>query len=622
MIRRARAARSRGTMHCTMANRPSPPPPASPGDPARAIAVAVLAGFDKHYALFRDCARAAKRHFEAGHFLAIGHVARDRIDFYDRRVAETVERLRREFAGSGVEGDGAEALWSRVRTHYVALLAEHRQPECAETFFNSISCKLLDRDYFHNRAMFVRPAVATEYLDADEPAYRSYYPRERGLRTALIDLILDFRLERRFADFRGDLANVLAAFRRKLPRPFALDGNFQIQVLSSLFFRNRSAYIVGRIVNGAHVHPFAVSIRHAGGELYVDALLADPIELALLFSANRAYFLVDMEVPSATVEFLRAILPDKTAAELYTIVGLQKHGKTLFFRDFLAHLRHSTDRFVDAPGIRGLVMAVFTLPSYPYVFKLIRDRIAVSKDTDRARVKQKYALVKHHDRAGRMTDILEYSDVTLPRDRFAPALLDELLAVAPSQVAVEGDWVVIRHLYIERRLTPLNMVLESADDAMREHVLREYGLAIRELAAVNIFAGDLLFKNFGLTRYGRVVFYDYDEIEYTIDCAFRAIPPPPPGHDETSGEVWYRVGPRDVFPEEFATFLLTDPRNRTLFLRHHADLLDAAWWERTQAAIRASGPAEVLSYPERARFAKPGAGTPSTRQKKKRQAEA
>ena len=575
-------------------------------DAAEAIAAALVAGFDKHYALFRECARAAKRHFESGHFLAIGHVARDRIDFYDRRVVETAERLRREFAADAVEGPGAESLWARVRRHYVVMLAEHRQPECAETFFNSVSCKLLDRDYFHNRAMFVRPGVATEYLDADLPAYRSYYPRERGLRTALIDLVLDFRLEPRFADFRRDLANVLAAFRSRLPRPFALEANFQIQVLSSLFFRNQSAYIVGRIVNGAHTHAFAVPIRHAaGGGLYVDALLADPVELALLFSANRAYFLVDMEVPSATVEFLRAILPDKTAAELYTIVGLQKHGKTLFFRDFLQHLRHSTDRFVNAPGIRGLVMAVFTLPSYPYVFKLIKDRIAASKDTDRARVTQKYALVKHHDRAGRMTDILEYSDVTLPLARFAPGLVEELVALAPSQVAVEGDWVVIRHVYIERRLTPLNLVLDGADDQAREHAIAEYGTAIRELAAVNIFAGDLLFKNFGQTRYGRIVFYDYDEIEYMTDCTFRTIPPPPPGHDEMSGEVWYRVGPRDVFPEEFATFLLTDPRNREAFLRHHADLLDARWWQRTQAAIRASGPAEVLSYPDRVRFAAP-----------------
>src|SRR5581483_4794714 len=269
------------------------------------------------------------------------------------------------------------------------------------------SCRMLHRAYYNNRFLFVRPAAATEYLDAETPAYRSYYPRRKGVRATLIDLVLDFRLERRFADFRRDLRNVLAAVRKRLPRPFVPDVNLQIQVLSGLFFRNQTAYGVGRIVNGAHVWPFAVAIKHdADSRLYVDALLLDPLELALLFSANRAYFLVDMEVPSACVEFLRTLVPDKTAAELYTMVGLQKHGKTLFFRDFLHHLKHSTDRFTVAPGIKGLVMTVFTLPSYPYVFKVIRDRIAASKDTDRAEVKQKYALVKHHDRAGRMTDIL------------------------------------------------------------------------------------------------------------------------------------------------------------------------------------------------------------------------
>src|SRR4029078_4477683 len=284
------------------------------------------------------------------------------------------------------------------------------------------------------------------------------------------------------------------------------------------------------VVNGNNFYPFAIALKHApDGLLYVDALLLDDVELALLFSATRSYFLVDMEVPSAYIAFLRAMLQDKTAAELYTMVGLQKAGKNLFYLDFLHHLEHSRDRFIIAPGIKGLVMSVFTLPSYPYVFKVIKDRIAVSKDTDRGKVMRKYALVKHHDRAGRMTDILEYSDVPLPRERFAPALLHELCAVARSQVSVEGDWVLIRHVYIERRLTPLNLVLDGADERTREHAVREYGDAIRELAIINIFAGDLLFKNFGVTRYGRVVFYDYDEIEYLADCKFRRIPNPPPG---------------------------------------------------------------------------------------------
>jgi isocitrate dehydrogenase kinase/phosphatase len=577
---------------------------------ARAIARALREGFDRHYALFRDCARAAKRHFETGNWRALRHVAHDRIDYYDQRVLETVDRIEREFRSAGLEGGGADALWERVKLHYIGLLIDHKQPECAETFFNSVSCKILHRTYFHNRFIFVRPTVSTEHIEADPPTYRSYYPLVQGARNALIDIVLDFRLGTRFADFRRDLMHLLAAFRARTPRPYRPEANHQIQVLSTLFYRDQTAYAVGRVVNGMHNAPFAVALKHtADGRLYVDALLMDDIELALLFSANRSYFLVDMEVPSAYVNFLRAMLPDKTASELYTMVGLQKAGKNLFYRDFLHHLAHSRDRFIIAPGIRGLVMSVFTLPSYPYVFKVIKDRIAASKDTTSAKVKQKYALVKHHDRAGRMTDILEYSDVAFPRDRFAPELLEELCLAAPSQVEEDGERIIIRHLYIERRMMPLNIFIASADDAQRVHAVREYGNAIRELATVNIFAGDLLFKNFGVTRYGRVVFYDYDEIEYLVDCHFRRMPPPPPGFDEMAAAVGYPVGPLELFPEEFATFLLTEPRVRETFLAFHRELLDAQWWQDAQALLSRGDLAEVLSYAPEARFAPPNASS-------------
>ena len=581
--------------------RPRPVEASAATEPA-AIAQATLEGFNRHYALFRDCAHAAKSHFEAGNWLAIAHTSQDRIDFYDRRVAETVARLEREFGCDRID----EAHWEAVKRHYIGLLIDHKQPECAETFFNSVSCKILHRTYFHNRCLFVRPAASTEHIDADPPSYRSYYPRQHGLRHALIDIVLDFRLDTRFADFRRDVRNVLSAFRARFPRPLKLEANHQIQVLSSLFFRNRTAYIVGRVINGYHVWPFVVPIKHDGeGRLYFDALLLDLDDIALLFSANRAYFLVDMEVPSAYVKFLHSMVPVRTEAELYTMVGLQKQGKTLFFRDFLHHLKHSTDQFVPAPGIKGLVMAVFTLPSYPYVFKVIRDNIAPSKDTTPEKVKQKYFLVKHHDRVGRMADTLEYSDVAFPRARFAPELVAELEAMAPSAIEHDGEAIVVKHLYIERRMTPLNLFLETAKPGQRERAIRDYGDALKQLAAVNIFAGDLLFKNFGVTRFGRVVFYDYDEIEYVTDCRFRHIPPTPPGYDDTAGEVWYPVGAHDIFPEEFATFLLTDPAVRESFVTHLADLLDAEWWQGVQASLSGGVLPEVLSYPERIRFGAP-----------------
>jgi isocitrate dehydrogenase kinase/phosphatase len=284
------------------------------------------------------------------------------------------------------------------------------------------------------------------------------------------------------------------------------------------------------------------------------------------------------------------------------MLGLQKQGKNDFYRDLMQHLRHSRDQFIIAPGIRGLVMAVFTLPSFPYVFKLIRDYIAPTKDTDRATVKSKYLLVKRHDRVGRMADTLEFSDVALPRSRCSEELLAELRRNAPSLIEEEGDIVIIKHLYIERRMQPLNIFLDQADPEQLEHAVRDYGNAIRELALANIFPGDMMFKTFGITRYGRVVFYDYDEIEYMTDCTFRRIPEAPNPEFELSGETWYPVARNDVFPEEFGTFLLSSPQTREVFMRYHADLLAPAFWQQAQTNIRASIFDDFYPYPEAVRF--------------------
>jgi isocitrate dehydrogenase kinase/phosphatase len=306
------------------------------------------------------------------------------------------------------------------------------------------------------------------------------------------------------------------------------------------------------------------------------------------------------------VSFLRTLMPKKPRAELYMSVGLAKQGKTLFYRDLFYHLKHSSDNFVVAPGIKGMVMLVFTLPSFPYVFKVIRDRFAPPKEMDRQTVKDKYWLVKTHDRVGRMADTLEYSLVALPLERFAPEVLEELKAEAASNIEFEGDKVVIKHMYIERRMQPLNLYLDEAKsdrDADRiRQALHEYGYAIKELAGAGIFPGDMLLKNFGVTRHNRVVFYDYDEIAYMIDCNFRRIPPPRSIEDEMSAEPYYSIGPRDVFPEQFAHFLVNDPAAREIFLERHADLMEPEFWAGKQARIRAGVQDDVYPYPEEVRF--------------------
>ncbi len=567
------------------------------------IAQALLDGFNRHYRLFREASAAAKQRFERADWHGQQRAQRERIEFYDKRVDEAAERLQREFAASSLPMD----VWQQVKLHYIGLLTNHHQPELAETFFNSVTTKILHRSYFRNDFIFVRPAISTEYIENDEPAatptYRAYYPTLATMRETLLRIIHNFQLAVPFENLERDVDHVLAAMQAEFGN-VRLRANFQIQVLSSLFFRNKGAYVVGKIVNGFNEVPFALPILHApdGKGLVIDTVLFGEDDLLLVFSFARAYFMVDMEIPSAYVQFLRSLMPRKPRSEIYSALGLQKQGKNMFYRDFLHHLRHSSDRFRIAPGIKGMVMLVFDLPSFPYVFKVIKDFYPPQKDTTREQIKAKYLLVKSHDRVGRMADTLEYSNVAFPRARFEPELIQELRHFCPSLLEDDGDVLVIKHLYIERRMIPLNIYLQDASPQQIEHAVIEYGNAIKDLVAANIFPGDMLWKNFGVTRHGKVVFYDYDEIEYVTDCNFRRVPPPRCEEDEMSGDVWYSVGPHDVFPETFGPFLLGNPAVRDVFMRHHADLLDPAFWQGHKERIAAGHVHDVFPYDPSRRF--------------------
>ncbi|MCK5885007.1 MAG: bifunctional isocitrate dehydrogenase kinase/phosphatase, partial [Alcanivorax sp.] len=484
---------------------------------------------------------------------------------------------------------------------------EHKQPELAESFYNSVFCQLFDRRYYKNSHIFVRPGLSTDVIDMESPAYRSYYPEEAGIRKTLTALLSSFPFTLPWENLERDLDRLTEAFKPALVCPDYGSDTCQLQVITTLFFRNKAAYIVGRTSIAGEISGFVIPIlRSQQGEIFIDTLITDSQGLAIIFSFTRAYFMVDTQVPSALIDFLHSILPSKTKSDLYTSIGFQKQGKTLFYRDFLNHLVHSSDQFIVAPGIEGMVMSVFTLPSFPYVFKVIKDKFAPPKKISRQKVKDQYLYVKTHDRVGRMADTLEFSNVMFPLKRFDDEVLGELQKLAPSKFEIDGDQLIIKHLYIERRMEPLNIHLDRMDktnnlDGM-EHAIREYGSAIRELAQANIFPGDMLWKNFGITRFGRVVFYDYDEIEYMTDINFRKIPPAPDFETEMSGEVWYGVAKNDVFPEEFATFLLASPLVRKLFIKHHKDLLSPKFWQESQQKIREGHVEDFFPYPQALRF--------------------
>jgi isocitrate dehydrogenase kinase/phosphatase len=293
-------------------------------------------------------------------------------------------------------------------------------------------------------------------------------------------------------------------------------------------------------------------------------------------------------------------MPRKRGVDLYNAIGFHRHGKTEFYRDFVAHLRDSTDQFTTAQGVPGMVMLVFTLPSYDVVFKLIKDRFDFPKDTTREEVMRRYRLVFEHDRAGRLVEAHEFEHLRIARDRFDAGLLDHLRRDAAETVRLEGDDVVIHHAYVERRINPLNLFFAEAEPAATAAAAQDYGQAIKDLAASNIFPGDLLTKNFGVTRNGRVVFYDYDELCFLTDCNFRDLPQATTYEEEISAEPWFSVRENDIFPEEFPNFLGMPERARIALLEQHNDLFRAHYWRGVQATLRAGEIPEIFPYgPER-----------------------
>lgn len=567
----------------------------------KAIAQTILDGFENHFKLFSKITAGAQQRFERADWVAVQKASRDRIYYYTQRVDETIDKLQHEFDIQKL----SDHNFKELKLRYILLLLNHKQPQLAESYYNTVFCKLFHRSYYSNDNIFVRSSVSTEYLDFDHKVYHNYYPAKHGIRSTIENILDSFNLSIPFENKQGDIRRIIHYLRKNLPRiRYNANLRFYLKILNSLFYRNKAAYIIGIAVSGHETTPFIIPLLHNDkGNLAVDAVLLDEREHSTIFSFSRAYFMVETEVPSATVSFLQNILPTKTSAEIYSAIGFHKQSKTVFYRDFLYHLKHSEDDMIIAPGIKGMVMMVFTLPSYPYVFKVIKDKFPPQKKgITRETVIEKYQLVKQHDRVGRMADSMEYSSVALPRNRMTEALLDELMATCRNSIEEDGELLIIKHLFIERRMQPLNLYISEATDDELDHVILGYGNAIRQMAAANIFPGDMLYKNFGVTRNNRVVFYDYDEVCYQTECNFRKIPDSPFGEDHIPSGQWYSVGPHDVFPEEFEGFFCSHPRVRAPFLKYHKELLSSEFWKQKQSDIKSGVQEDVFPYSPKKRF--------------------
>jgi isocitrate dehydrogenase kinase/phosphatase len=568
-------------------------------DAAARASAAIVAAFASYNAQYRAITRRAPERFESRDWAGSQADVVERLDLYARMVAETVAAMREQLGPGALE----VGLWQAIKDDYARRIADLADPEFLKTFFSSITRQLFG-------TVGVHAAIEFFALDLDplrgagtENVARRY--ANRGSLDLLFEEILsDYRFRTPWRDFEGSVGHVTTDVELELARLGEKRRLLDVEIIRPVFYQMSRAYLVGRINGDGWRLPLAIAIRNGPRGVLVDAVMLRESDVSILFSFTRSYFHVDLERVADAVLFLQSILPVKPVSELFTVLGRAKQGKTERFREIFRHLQDTEDRFVRAPGERGMVMACFTLENHDVVFKVIRDRFPDVKNIRREEVMAKYDLVFKHDRAGRLVDAQEFKRIRLPRARFAPDMLEELVAECALNAQPDGDDLVIGHAYIERRMVPLNLHLRTATPEQAELAVIDYGQSIRDLAYTNIFAGDLLLKNFGVTRHSRVIFYDYDELCRVTDCRFRDLPQAQSVEDEMRDEPWFHVADNDVFPETFLQFLGFEGRLREVFLEKHGELLEAGWWRALQERLAAGDVVEVLPYhPHRVRVA-------------------
>jgi isocitrate dehydrogenase kinase/phosphatase len=559
---------------------------------------AICDAFDAYLEQFTTITRRARSHFEQRDWRATQADAAARLDLY----AEVIVRIVLEIRGLLGERGEDKLVWASVKAVFSGLIASREQWELAETFFNSVTRRIFTTVGVDPQIEFVDSDFDAPPTKSTQPMFRTYVA-PASLAALIEGALADVAFAVAYEDCGRDArlaAEVIGDYLHALGQRVVVD---RAEFFSSIFYRGKGAYLIGRIWCGGSPLPLVLALQHREGGIVLDAVLFTEDEVSILFSFTRSYFHVEVARPYDLVHFLQEIMPRKPLGELYIAIGYNKHGKTELYRHLLHQLNRADDQFIIAPGAPGMVMLVFTLPSYDSVFKVIKDRFDEPKTTTRAEVMGKYYLVFKHDRAGRLIDAQEFEHLEFDRALFSEPLLDEMQRVARDTVRVEARRVIIKHLYVERRLRPLNIYVREANDEAVQAAVIDYGHAIKDLAAANIFPGDILLKNFGVTRHGRVVSYDYDELCLITDCNFVGAPPPRDDIEELSAEPWFYVHESDCFPAEFKTWLGLEEPWRSIFMEHHSDLYEVEFWRDLQARIRAGEVIDILPYPQNKRLA-------------------
>jgi len=573
---------------------------------ASKLARSVFAGFEAMFSQFLNITLGAQSRFEQRQYHSVQSAMRERLQVYEREVKNVSEAVR-VIAYAELT---CPQTWQLAKNIYGDMVQNHENKPIAHTFFNSTFGAIWDDKKIRTVHLFVLKAK----YRSEPRSYESLVSRvslHNGFNNAVKTLITNQVFRVPFSHLERDVATLQSTLmqgaKQQCKQVYELinlnDG--YIEYANSLFFRNKACYLIGRCIakNGDNM-PFAIAILNTDEGLKLDAVMMGADQLSLLFGFARTYFMVDTDKPARYVDYLSVLMPHKQRFELFNAIGFIKHAKTEFYRHKVDTTKNSPANFkyVKAPGTPGMVMLVFTIEGLDYVYKVIKDKFSAPKTATKAQVIDKYNFVKQADRVGRLVDTHEFRYLAFDLSRFSDELLEQMKSQIGSSIVISGKALILKHVYVERKMTPLNLYINQCDNKTLERVMHDYGKAIKELAGANIFPGDMLMKNFGVTRWGRVVFYDFDEICPLTDCNFRDVPQTQNALEELSSNSYFDIAENDIFPSQFKVFFSANDIAFNYFNNEHSNLFLATFWQSCQQQVHNGYLPDVYPYKQSWRF--------------------
>jgi isocitrate dehydrogenase kinase/phosphatase len=417
-----------------------------------------------------------------------------------------------------------------------------------------------------------------------------------------------------FKDLRSDAERVLDRLEVLLYGARAAAAPIALDVVDAGFYRDRTAFLVGRwMLDDGRVAPFVVAYLNGADGITVDAVLHEVADIHNLFSSALANFHVTTRLYYQTCVFLFSLMPRRPLGHHYSTIGYNHVGKVVILNEIIDQARQSGQRLARSPGVPGTVALGFTFDACSYHLKVIRDHPTRSYKWGTYpgvdAVVDKYREVHEINRAGNMLDNVIYFNVRLGRELIEPALLEELCEQSAGSAQLDADGILLRSLIVQLKIVPLPSYLESAGEADTRKVIRSLGHCIRNNAATNIFNKDLDSRNYGVGRYGRVFLFDYDAVERLTDVKIRTNADIEPG--EEAIPEWFFEDGVVFLPEELVHGMqFRSDFARRCFLEENGDLLRVAYWQDVQQKLLHGEVPELRIYPRSAKLVADTAAKP------------